>query len=357
MATLISQVDVAQPADASAANTLANQVRAFKTQVKDLLLVIMNDNGTLKDGVLGTQSQLGAGTVGSTQLGDAIVDSQHIAADAIEAVHIADLAVLTSAIGDLAVTVGKLADGAVTAAKLATDAVETSKIKALAVTDDKIAAGTITSAKLAAVNGAKIDDDSITPAKFVKSTSGIRLPVINTAVANSKLATIGGALTATLVGDVLTFAIGGGVTENGLVATVGQTASGATSAAAYVDRTSYSRIRGEATLEIDGAHIKMLRASSYLVVYCAMGYSCGQFKVNLTNDTNVVKVTGTNSYAGPGQQAISYGCDLLTVAATNELYKLRIYAELTQAANGQGLLLGGGGGTDYTAIITFIGLS
>lgn len=355
MPTLVSQIDPAAPADASAANQLAAQLRAFKAQVKDLLLVIMDDNGALKSGVLASAAQLGDEIIGSTQLGQGVVDSQHIAPDALDPVHFSDSSVRQDAIADLQVNEDKLAAGAVTAIKLATDAVETVKIKDDAVTGDKIADTTITSAKLISVDGAKVLDGTVPVAKLTVSPSGIRLPVINTTTAGSKLATIGGVLSATLVGDVLTFALGSGAVENGTIAVMAQTASGATSAAAYTDRTVTTRIRGEALVEPSGAHIKMLTSGVFLVVYTAMGYSCGSFKVNLTDDSDNIKITGTASYAGPGQQTVSYGCDVLSVAAAGELYKLRHYAELAQPANGQGLLVGGGG-TDYTAMVTFIGM-
>lgn len=359
MPTLVSQIDTARPTDASAANLLANEVRAFKAQVKDLLLVIMNDNGSLKDGALGSAAQLGTGIVGSQQLGSGVVDSQHIAADAIEPVHMSDLSVLTAALGDLAVTTGKLADAAVTAAKLATDAVETAKIKDAAVTGVKIADGTIASAKIADLNASKLTDGSLTVAKFAVSPGGIRLPVIETTTAGSKLATIGGALSATLVADELVFTIGTGVTESGTIAAVGQTASGNTTAASYENRLPYSRLRGEALVEIDGNYIKVLDAGTFLVIYQAVGYSCGLFKVNLADfvtPTYTNKIIGTVAYAGPGQQASSFGCDLLIVPSPNSLYTLRHYAELTVAGNGQGLLVGGGG-TDYTALITLVKIS
>lgn len=358
MPTAISDINVTVPADPSAADQLAAAVRQLKSQLVDILNISLNDDGTLKIGVLSNSGQIGSGVIGSDQLAASAVQSQNIAPLAITSAHLAELSVLSSKLGNNAVTEAKIAAGAVTETKLGDEAVTAAKVKAGTLTATQIADTSITDAKISSLDGAKLNAGTVTAdrLKYDAAYTTPRLPVVGAAAGSCKIASIGGALTATLVGDVLTFALSSGVTDNSVVAEVAQTSSGGLTASSYTDRVTYSRLRGENILEIDGNYIKILTASSYLVLFWAPGHSCGLHKCLLTDDSNVVKIVGTVAYADVGQQTYSFGCGLLNVEASNAKYKLRHWASVTRATDGQGRAVGDGS-SEYYAKLVFIGLT
>lgn len=357
---LLSDITLTTPTDASAASGLASALRELKSQLVSYLGVSLEDDGTLKVGSLSNNTMLGDGVIGSAQIGNSVIQEQHIAPDQINSAHLQDGAVLAAAIGTGAVTADKIGSSAVETAKIAALAVDSTKLAASAVTNDKIATGTIASDKLASVDGSKLVQGSVTAdrLKYDAAYTTPRLAVVGTSSGTTKFASIGGAVSATLVGDVLTFTMGSGVTDNSIVAEVAQTASGTLTASSYTSRASYSRLSGEAILKITGGDIEMVKAGAYLVLFWAAGYSCGLHKVVLTDNAGspTIYITGGVAYAGVGEQTLAFGCGLLNVAAAGAKYRLRHWCSLTRSTDGQGRAVGDGS-SEYYAGLTFIGLS
>ncbi len=231
----LTQLDPTTPADVETADKTPAVMRQIKQFLLKFLSVSHKDDGSLKDVGI-SASQIGAGEVGGADSNSA-TEPNEIKLGTVSTPDLRDLAVSTTKVADNAITDAKLSDStttdsdrAVSADHIKDSAVTTAKLASLAVTTAKIAAKAVTNAELA--NDAAVDasravgsdhikdaavitrtiaDLNVTVGKFAAQTSAKLLAGTGTGV---DALTVAGALTATVSGSSLLFALGG-ITNGG----------------------------------------------------------------------------------------------------------------------------------------------
>lgn len=350
---LLSTIDELTPTQLEDAAKIGDAMRQTRHIIKNLLEIIMNDDGTLKASAV-------------TGVGSASVTTAMII----------DLAVTTAKLADLSVTTGKLADAAVTTIKIADLAVQTAKLNDLAVTTAKLNDLAVSTAKVIdkAITSAKLANDAITDANravsadHIKDNAVITRTIANLAATPDKLsnigankllvgngsgviaADIGGSVSAQLVGTTLSFTLAGEGSLTLATAVVAERAAfsaagGSSTAATWVERPAADS--GGILVEEDdpvgivsltGSKINVRDAGQYLVTLVAMGYSCGTHIARLKNFTTGAILLETAAAAAPaGVMNACFGIGVITVAAAGNQLTIEHQTELTKATNGFGL--------------------
>lgn len=292
------------------ATVSAAEIDDYLRQIKGFLIRFLaqahNDDGTLKDDVSALNFTDISGKVKTDQ----------IESEAVDAVHLADDAVIERTIADNAVTEDKIKDGSVSADKLAANAVTNDKILDATISADKLA-GSIPYSKLASSTGTNIVDNTITAAKHACPTgASLTIPnliAVMDAAANSKIAQIGGVLTATLntagALPILEFAFAAATDTAGGFAIVTQ--SGTPSAVNLVSGWQHrkgwvaTRDADLITIGSTGAGdldlVNITRAGTYLALFMTAAYgTCASggnafFKSQLCNSAGTVLGTSTSA--------------------------------------------------------------
>lgn len=351
---LISQYDagLGPPQGTDAASELDDYIRQLQGFLVNFLQVSFNaTDGTLKPTAITQATFTGgiipgsalegdingnlllANSVGYTQLakwdngaGQAAVKANTIDDDAIESRHIKD--------GE--VGAGKLADGAVDAAAVLADDV---------VTTDAILNSAVTSAKIAGLDGSKIDANTLPPTAIKSSltilplASSIGLPVIvGPTSAGSQIATIGGALSATLVGNVLTFALASAVgSGTGTVYTFTNSDTGASVVSATVTpRTNWSKVTGDSIVAWNASTsvFDVTEEAVFIVFFELAGYSVESFRAVLSLNGSAA-ILGNDVFIPIGTGGTSMGFGIVQLSASGTI-GLGYQCGRVQAANGLG---------------------
>lgn len=350
----LSTIDETTPTQLEDAALIGDALRQTRAIFKNLLDVIMNDNGTLKASAV-------------TGVGD----------NSITTAMLQDLAVTTAKLNNLAVTTGKLADGSVTAAKLGALAVVTAALNDLAVTTAKLADSAVTTPKInnKAVDGTKLANDASVDANRAVNTDHIKDNAVATAkiadkaVTPAKMSNIGankvlvgdgtGMSAADIAGDisasysagVLTLTIGGtgaGVTLSSAIVSERSAATGAGGSSAAADYTIRPAgdstgvlIREDDPLNIvsivSGNKIRIKAKGQYLVFIAAIGYSCGTHFIALVDPDGIHLVDTIPAASPAGAMTLTFGQGIITTADDNTDLQVKHWTEFAKATNGLGL--------------------
>lgn len=353
----LSTIDETTPTQLEDAAKLGDAVRQTRSVFKALLALIMNDTGTLIPTII---TAVGDGSVGTNALLDGSVTTPKLAVNAVTTVKITDLNVTTNKINDLAVTTGKLADTAVTTAKItdanittakiANDAVDTTKLKDDAVVDANRA---VTSDHIrdSAITSAKVLDKAITPAKVSNIGAAKLLVGDGTGVI---AASIGGAVTASLIGTTLTFvnaAAGAGVSLATAIISEKSAANGdgGSATGAAWDARPVGDSAGVLTEEADPANIvsivsgkvQFAKAGDYAVALYCSAYSVGLHVARLKLVATAAILFETAPVSAPsGVMSQCYAEGIITIPSDGGQVQIEHWTELAKATNGFGLHAG-----------------
>ena len=366
----IAQIDSSDPSDYEAASQLAAAQRQVRQFLIDFLGVSFNSDGTLKAGSVGAGDAVASGSVrGHT--GNA-GSQREVLAGSISTLDLRADAVAATQLAANAVTTVKLLNSAVNAAKLATDSVETNKIKdgavvnaklgPLAVDTGQLAALAVEAAQLGtnAVSAAKIAALAVTPAKL--SDIGQHLVLVGNG-SGVEAASIGGAMTATLVGGVLTFALAAAATGGSAsYARVEEQKLAGASMGANVGGTWEARGGWQEVddagglVTISGNKIIVANEGTYAIRITVPAYSVGTHRCKVVNATGPVDLAlGTLASAPPGTMNTAFlGITAVVPAATE--FEIHQWTEITQPGNGKGLASGEGVANEIYTVVELIQL-
>lgn len=371
--TTLAAIDTATPAGSEAGSALDDAIRQLKYFCKNFLAVAHTDAGALKAGSA-VAGSIAAGTVrGSTansagtaqEISQGTISTPDFRAGAVDATALATDAVTTAKILAAQVTTAKIAASAVTATELATGAVTTAKVAANAITGTELASHASTDAsravatnhiKDANVTTAKIADLAVTAGKIATIGAG-KLLVGDTTGAVA--ATVGGALTMTLVGTTATFVLAGSGLASGFAALyciikesyASGTNAGASVASTWTDRTSWTADDPGSLCSLSGANITIKATGDYLIRIRAPGYSCGSHKCKLYDQTGTQDLKfGSSAAAPPGVISDSFIDCIIHIGTINTQLRVKTWAELSVLSNGLGLAVGSGDVEIYTTL-------
>lgn len=385
--TALSTIVETDPGDLEVASKLGEALRQTRTIVKNLLTVIMNDDGTLKSVAL-----LSANSVTSSAINAAAVITAKLA----------DLAVSSAKLADLAVTSGKITDLAVITAKLNDLAVITGKLADLAVTTGKVADKAITSAKLA--NDNATDANRAVQPDHVRDSAIIERTIANLAVSAAKLKSAGNKFmyidngsavqllevdqTGDMVADIasgklkFSYPVGKGgllsaaafmVERGGANANAGTATGNAFNvrpSGAGAGSTDFVEIYDPVGL-IDFVvvndsgnkkRIKFNQAGSYYIEAAATAYRCNDHFIRLVDKTASPEVVLFESIPFSTDSTVTVmnttvGSGVITIPADNHLVQLEHWVQTTRATDGLGRsaqLSGSYPATNSTYVTLFI---
>lgn len=339
-------LDETLPASGESASKIDDAIRQTRQFIKDHLDVSFDEDGTLKVDAISSTDMLADGIVTSEKIGSGEVTGTHIAGypDGVDNPNLNDNSVNSRVLADNAVEEDNIKDGAVATDKLADEAVTTAKLADEAVTADKLS-GSIVDAKISTLNGSKLVDGTITADKIaVDAGLGIATPgllAIADATGSSQLAKIGGILSASIVAGsppTLEFAFAGGATDSSSIGVMHQVTTG--NMAVGLNTRSLSRVYGD-TIVGSTSNIEILQAGGYLLIFGALGFSCGEHQACITNsDGTTLRISGRVAYAPIGHQTESLGVGFVEITTPGTVLKLVQYAAVAKATNGQGRQVG-----------------
>jgi hypothetical protein len=295
-------------------------------------------------------------------LGLATVTQDNMASDSVDTPQLVENSVHRDQIQDGEVVHGKLGAGAVDNPALAAQAVSADKILNHTITALQIAPGTITPTEIS--GGSTIPVGTIAPSKMVTAVSEPSLMVVGTTTGYAQYATIGGVLSATLVGTVLTFAINSTTSTGATLTLVVQNGTGNITGGAWDTRGSLLRLVGADTVAFVSAthdEIDIVANGTYLVLFQAAGHLCDGHVTALFNGATAIAV-GSQAFApvGSNAQTSSSGFAVVIVTGATSVapYKLSLKTWGVTAASpdGQGLVAALGAVTANTAQVLLIKL-
>jgi len=366
--------ELSNPADTANVSDLPLYARDVRNFLYTFLGQAHADNG-----VLGVDSvnadQIKAGAVGTTKIADGAVTEVKLASNAVTTPKIANGNVTAEKLAAGAISAANvIADGtiinahvnaaaAIDGSKLANGTVDTPQLTDLAVTGDKIALATIT--------GDKIANNTIEPTAFKTTnsaaglaSSSVALPVLDTAVpTNSRVAVIGGALTATLVAGnppTLSFKLSSDLgAGTGTMFSAHRASTGANVAGEQVLTGWSVDVENDELVEIYGDGFKVHLTGQYLVHVAVAVYSVGGAVICLRESAGPTrKAFSPTIYCPPGVQGVAQLLHVLNVTTEDKTYDVSLYCETVKAVNGLGLLNAlPGSPTIHNGKITFFKLS
>lgn len=366
--TVLTDLDPLTPAGTEVASKIDDAIRQVKKFLTVWGAVAHNADGTLKNNavilasiadnlvtyakiqnVSATDRLLGRSTAGAgdieeiacTAAGRALLD------DADAAAQLVTLGV--GAVGTLAIVTEAYIDAlAVSAGKIAANAVTTAKILDANVTSAKIADANVTPAKIASTGA------DATPKMFVGRTGGVAE------------ALIGGVLRAAYVSgtNTLEFSFAGTTVPSSAAADAtiayarleeqyaANTGAGATSAAAWVDRTGWQENDPAGMVSVSGAQITFAKAGVYwlkLSVPCSG--AVGFHRCRLYNNTlsSVIK-NGSTEQCAAGVTTRSELWEVITIPTDATVLKVQTWATNTVLTTGLGAPSNQGDSEIYTIL-------
>lgn len=359
--TLLSQLITTDPADTSAANLLAGALRDVKGFLKVYLDVAHDDTGKLKPGAVDS-TVLASGSVSGDAITDASITQVKLAADSVDTVQLVDDAVNSDKLADASVIAGKFGPLAIANADLGLQAVKAANIFDHTITALQIAPGTITPTEIA--GGSTIPVGTITPSKMTVAAAQPSVLVLGTTTGYHQAATIGGVLSATMVGSVLTFALNSTTSTGATLTHIVQNGTGAITGGAWDTRGSLVRLTGADTIaSLSGTAdlLNIVSDGTYLILFQATGYLCGDHVAALFHGATVLAVGSLgHSPVAADVQTTSSGFYVLTVAGASTTVpytlELKTWGAIARGADGQGLATALGGTTANTAQMLLIQL-
>lgn len=335
----LSQVDATQPAAGAAISDFDDALRQLKSFVKNYLAVALNDDGTVKASVT-TTSALAPLSVTEPKLADnavgalrTILNGLFTAVDAEGRAKFAAGFVSHALLADDAVEDQNLAAGAISVAKptiIANDAIVRQHIGPAAVGVDEIENASITSAKIVSLDGAKITG-------YVPSTNvglASNKIIVGDGSAHGAVATVGGALTMTLVGTEARFVLSGSSATDATYALCVEQSPAGNSLACVVGDWTVKTQRGDWTLQsgtstmmaVSARALQFIRNGTFLIRASAPAYSCGKHKIRFSTGTTKI-VDGLAACAGVGTTTYATLIGIITVTGATPSTPVSYYLE------------------------------